>query len=180
MTTRSSTPLALVTLLAAGAALPATAVLATGCATAQPATSSPAVPSGAPPAAEPATPPAAAPAEPAPAPAAAPEPAEPEVYKNTLKWSTASEVDNFGYDVYRGDSENGPFTRINETPIPGAGTTDLPSRYQYVDDTIDPDREYWYYVESISMSGQRERFTPVFKAPPKRKPPTAEPDGAAP
>ncbi len=92
---------------------------------------------------------------------------ENEVYKNTVKWATASEVDNFGYDVYRSQSEEGPFERLNPEVIEGAGTTDEPTRYRYVDDTIDPHTTYYYYVESISMSGVRERFTPIAKVPPK-------------
>lgn len=96
----------------------------------------------------------------------APEP-EPEVYSNTLKWSTASEVDNFGFDVYRGDAEEGPFERLTESPIEGAGTTDLTSSYAYEDTTIDPNREYFYYVESISLQGVREDFTPIIRAKPK-------------
>lgn len=92
---------------------------------------------------------------------------EAETYANTLRWSTASEVDNFGFNVYRGDSEDGPFVRLTEDPIPGAGTTDAPSRYSYADDTIDPRKAYWYYVESLSMGGEIERFTPVFRAKPK-------------
>ena len=94
---------------------------------------------------------------------------EQESYKNTIRWTTASEVDNFGYDVYRAKKEEGPFECINETPIEGAGTSDVPQSYVYVDDTIDPDQEYFYYVESISMSGERARFTPVYRVPPKRK-----------
>lgn len=88
-------------------------------------------------------------------------------YTNTLKWKTASEVENFGFDVYRGDAEEGPFERLTETPIPGAGTVDEPQAYVFVDRTIDPRRAYWYYVESISLDGIRERFTPVFRAAPK-------------
>lgn len=88
---------------------------------------------------------------------------------NTIKWATASEVDNFGFDVYRADSEDGPFKKLNASPIEGAGTTDSPSYYQYVDDTINPRKAYFYYVESISMDGVREHFTPVIKAKPKIK-----------
>ena len=88
-------------------------------------------------------------------------------FKNTLRWSTASEVDNFGFDIYRSDLEEGPFKRISETPILGAGTSDLPSKYSYEDMTIDPRRVYYYYVESISMSGEKEPFTPVIRAKPK-------------
>ena len=83
--------------------------------------------------------------------------------KNVLQWRTATEVDNFGYYVYRAESEDGPFERLNEDPIPGAGTTDEPSSYEFVDDDIDLYTTYWYYLESISMSGEKERFTPVFR-----------------
>jgi hypothetical protein len=192
MTVRPPTPPALA---APAAALALLALLAAGCASSRPATPAPAI--GAPPAAAPeaasppspaapaAPPPAAATAPPEPEAPAQPEPAAPTaesatVWKNTLRWSTASEVDNFGYDVYRGEREEGPFVRLNETPVPGAGTTDLPARYVYVDDTIDPDRDYYYYVESISMGGEREIFTPTFKAPAKRQPSDAAAPGAEP
>ena len=96
------------------------------------------------------------------------ESAQPETrLSNTLRWSTASEVDNFGFDVFRSTEQEGPFETINEDPVPGAGTVDTPSNYVYVDDTIVAGQEYFYYIESISMSGERERLTPVFRAPPK-------------
>lgn len=88
---------------------------------------------------------------------------------NTPRWATASEVDNFGYDVFRGDSEEGPFVKLNASPLLGAGTTDETTKYEFRDDTIDPCKDYWYYVESISTRGAREKFTPVFKAPAKRR-----------
>jgi hypothetical protein len=94
--------------------------------------------------------------------------------KNTVRWSTASEVENFGYDVYRGDSEEGPFVRLTPKPIPGAGTSDEPHKYSYVDKDIDPTKEYWYYVESVSYSGVRERFTPVQKAKAKQPKPEGQ------
>lgn len=93
---------------------------------------------------------------------------------NTPKWATASEESNFGFDVFRGESEDGPFIKLTEDPILGAGTTDEPSYYQFADDTIDPCKAYWYYVESISTSGVREKFTPTFRARPKRGPGSKE------
>ncbi|MEM7349345.1 MAG: hypothetical protein AAF657_00970 [Acidobacteriota bacterium] len=106
---------------------------------------------------------------------AAPSAAAPatEPYKNTIKWTTASEVDNFGFDIFRSLSEDGPFERVNAETIEGAGTTDEPTSYQFVDDTIDPHKAYYYYVESISMSGDREQFTPVGRIRPKISPPEA-------
>ena len=84
------------------------------------------------------------------------------VEPNTVRWATASEKDNFGYDVYRGLSEQGPFERINGDTIPGAGTTDIPQQYEYTDSAIQPGVVYWYYVESISLNGDRQRMTPIY------------------
>ena len=86
---------------------------------------------------------------------------------NRIKWATASELNNFGFDVFRGDGETGQFEKINQDTIPGAGNSDTPSRYEYIDSTIAEGKAYWYYVESISMSGQREKFTPTFQSKPK-------------
>ena len=94
---------------------------------------------------------------------------------NTARWTTASEQDNFGFDVFRGDSENGEFTKLTKEPLLGAGTSDETHKYEFRDDTIDPCREYWYYVEGISTSGSREKFTPTFRAPPKRRAAEAAP-----
>ncbi len=133
--------------------------------------------------AAPAAAPAEAPAAPAPvaeAPAKPPEgecgdqsaiPADQRL-ANTPKWTLASEQDNFGFDVYRGDTEEGEFTKLTKDPIVGAGTTDETQRYQFRDDSIDPCKAYWYYIESISTAGVREKFTPTFQAPAKRSPKT--------
>ncbi len=99
------------------------------------------------------------------APAAAPAPEEP--IFNRLKWSTASEVDNFGFDIYRSLSEEGPFDRLTSQPIPGAGSVDEPRYYEYIDTAIEPGIDYFYYVESISVDGVREKFSPIIRAPAK-------------
>lgn len=83
---------------------------------------------------------------------------------NTLRWTTASEVDNFGFDVYRSELEEGPFERMTERPISGAGTTDLTTNYSWEDTTNDAYTVYYYYVESISLQGVREQFTPIIRA----------------
>ncbi|MFK7829421.1 MAG: hypothetical protein AB8B57_06545 [Congregibacter sp.] len=84
------------------------------------------------------------------------------VRPNVIRWQTQSEVDVFAYDVYRGPSERGPFTPINPQPVLAAGTSDLPQNYRYVDASIAADTVYWYFIESISFTGQRESLTPVY------------------
>jgi hypothetical protein len=89
---------------------------------------------------------------------------------NTARWSTASEQDSFSFDVFRSDTEKGEFAKITKMPLMGSGTTDETHKYEYRDDTIDPCKDYWYYVESTSTKGIKEKFTPVFHAPAKRRP----------
>jgi hypothetical protein len=52
---------------------------------------------------------------------------------NTVRWTTASESDSFGFDVYRAEHADGPFERITPQPVAGAGTSDLVQRYRYED-----------------------------------------------
>lgn len=78
-----------------------------------------------------------------------------------IRWSTASEFENFGYYVYRGLTPTGPFTRVTEAIIPGNGTTSLPQHYRFADSEVEPAIDYFYYVESVDLSGARRRFTPV-------------------
>jgi hypothetical protein len=99
---------------------------------------------------------------------------EQEAPVNRLKWSTATEVDNLGFDLFRSTSEDGLFEKINSEPLPGAGSVDAPSYYVFVDENIDPTIDYYYYIESISFDGVRERFSPIMKAPAKLPKKTGE------
>lgn len=78
-----------------------------------------------------------------------------------IRWTTASELENFGYHVYRSTSPDGPFERLTAEPIPGAGTTDIPHSYSFEDFTAAVGEDYYYYVESIDTSGRTRRFTPI-------------------
>ncbi|NQY91728.1 MAG: hypothetical protein HRT46_08720 [Deltaproteobacteria bacterium] len=91
------------------------------------------------------------------------------VLQNTIRWATASESNNFGFDVYRGDSTDGSFERLTKRPIQGAMETDVPQQYEFVDDTIKEGKTYYYYVESISLNNVRKRFTPVLASKPKHR-----------
>ncbi|MEO6323204.1 MAG: hypothetical protein ABIT01_19830 [Thermoanaerobaculia bacterium] len=106
--------------------------------------------------------PAATPVSTTPTPAAKPPVDSPDP-KITLKWSTASEVDNYGYFVFRGEDEKGPFQVLNERAIPGAGNSEVPRDYRYEDHAVTMGKTYFYYLESVSTMGAKEKFSPVLK-----------------
>ncbi|MDP8268979.1 MAG: C25 family cysteine peptidase [Candidatus Tenebribacter davisii] len=80
-----------------------------------------------------------------------------------INWVTQSESDNIGWNVYRSYSGNfGQASKINSEMIPGNGTTSEPSFYSFTDeDEVCAGFTYWYWLESISGSGETESFGPV-------------------
>ena len=80
-----------------------------------------------------------------------------------INWVTQSESDNIGWNVYRSISYNfGQAEMLNLNTIPGNGTTSEPSFYSFTDEYgVYENSTYWYWVESISSSGETESFGPV-------------------
>ncbi len=69
-----------------------------------------------------------------------------------LRWEAESEVSNVGFVVYRRD-EGGGYRRIKF--IPSAGNTAFPTSYTFIDRDVSPGGTYYYYVESVDISGMR-------------------------
>lgn len=92
-----------------------------------------------------------------------------------LKWSSRSELQSSHYDVYRADSPDGEFAKVNAEPIEAAGISAVPRHYEYTDRGIDPCRTYYYFIEAVSArDGYRVKLTPVIEAKPKREPAAAD------
>ncbi len=84
-------------------------------------------------------------------------------YFPEVSWGTQSETNNAGWNIYR--SENGNIQdsiQVNPILILGAGTTTEPTDYDYIDRyPVYPEQTYWYWLESISESGEIEIFGPI-------------------
>lgn len=83
-----------------------------------------------------------------------------------LQWTTQSEANNFGYNIYRSESENGfennDYIQINLNIIDGMGTCTIPTEYQFVDEfPVIEEITYWYWLESLSYDGDKEIFGPI-------------------
>jgi hypothetical protein len=74
-------------------------------------------------------------------------------FQVTLKWRTESEINNLGFDVYRSESLDGTFAKVNQTRIKGAGTTGTPHSYRFIDESVKVGETYYYYLKDISYSG---------------------------
>jgi hypothetical protein len=92
-----------------------------------------------------------------------------------LQWSTASEIDNLGFHIYRATSEKGPFHRITSRPIPGLGSSPVGASYKYVDGPLTNGVTYYYELEDIETTGRTERHGPASATPQERVTGNTEP-----
>ena len=72
-----------------------------------------------------------------------------------IEWETASEMDTAGFNLYRGDQENGPFLQVNDALIPGADDPITGGSYEFVDSNVTAGTTYYYQLEEVELSGSR-------------------------
>lgn len=80
-----------------------------------------------------------------------------------LEWSTESEFNMVGFDILRGDSDSGPFTKINQSIIPPSIDPVIGGDYQFIDKNVSPGGVYYYILEDIEMDGTRHQHGPVIQ-----------------
>jgi hypothetical protein len=77
-----------------------------------------------------------------------------------LEWTTESERDNLGFFVLRSEALGGDYAQINDAIIDGAGTTALPTDYNYVDRVAEPGT-YYYKLLQVDSDGTTNTHGPI-------------------
>lgn len=79
-----------------------------------------------------------------------------------IKWETANEWDNLGYNLYRATEENGRRAKVNENLIAAQALGGVSgASYEFVDNTIMPATTYYYWLEDVSLAGETSLHGPV-------------------
>ena len=79
-----------------------------------------------------------------------------------IRWRTASELNNAGFNILRSETRAGDFSVINVKGIvPGHGTSSDQHLYSYTDTTAKPNVVYYYRIEDISFEGVRQTLATV-------------------
>ncbi len=81
--------------------------------------------------------------------------------KNILNWRTESEVSILGWHVYRSHERGGTYEKINGEIIQATGGVGTPQQYEYIDPIQNLNQSHYYYIESFSLTGEREHSTIV-------------------
>ena len=91
--------------------------------------------------------------------------ATPKSGKVILQWTTESETDNAGFNLYRSESENGEYTKINESLIPAQGSSTQGASYEFIDNDVQNRKTYYYKLEDIDLNGTSTMHGPVSATP---------------
>ena len=73
-----------------------------------------------------------------------------------VRWTTESELNNAGFNIYRSETRDGEYKQVNTELIAGNGTTGERNTYKWVDPTAKPGVAYYYQIEDVSFAGERE------------------------
>jgi hypothetical protein len=91
--------------------------------------------------------------------------ATPGARKITLKWTTASEIDNAGFNLYRAESTDSEYIKINSSLIPAQGSPISGAAYNYIDNDVQNRKTYYYKLEDIDLNGVSTLHGPVSATP---------------
>jgi len=76
-----------------------------------------------------------------------------------VDWSTETEINTAGFNIYRGESPDGPFdVKINEQLIPPSPDLMTGGKYNYVDNTAQIGKLYYYQLEEVERNGTQTKL----------------------
>jgi len=82
-----------------------------------------------------------------------------------LEWRTGSELDNLGFHLYRATAENGPWTRLTGSLIPGLGSSAVGQAYSWRDSGLANGTRYFYRLEDVDAASKATAHGPVSAVP---------------
>ena len=78
-----------------------------------------------------------------------------------VEWTTESEVNLAGFNIYRSESPDGPYVKVNDTLIPAAPDPIAGGSYSYTDATAEPGVTYYYQLEDVELDGKATMHGPI-------------------
>jgi hypothetical protein len=77
--------------------------------------------------------------------------------KVTLDWRTETETNNLGFNIYRSDTRDGEYIKVNARLIAGAGSDATPHDYSFTDENVVKGFTYYYYIEDVDFTGKTNK-----------------------
>ena len=91
--------------------------------------------------------------------------ATPKFSQVIIQWSTESEIDNAGFNIFRSESENGDYIKVNDSLILSEGTSTQGAAYEFTDKNVQNRKTYYYKLEDIDINGTATMHGPKSATP---------------
>lgn len=78
-----------------------------------------------------------------------------------VEWTTGSEMNTAGFNLYRSSQPGGPFVRINADLIPASSDPLAGGKYKYEDRAVTPGQTYYYKLEDVELGGAKAEHGPI-------------------
>lgn len=78
-----------------------------------------------------------------------------------VEWTTESEVNLAGFNIYRSENRDGPYVKLNDTLIPASPDPVTGGSYTYTDSTAEPGVIYYYQLEDVELDGKSTMHGPI-------------------
>jgi hypothetical protein len=78
-----------------------------------------------------------------------------------VEWTTETEVDLAGFNIYRSESLDGPYAKLNATLIPASPDPIAGGSYSYTDAGAEAGVTYYYKLEDVELDGKATIHGPI-------------------
>jgi hypothetical protein len=78
-----------------------------------------------------------------------------------VRWSTVLEANSAGYNIFRSNSLNGEYVKVNDGIIMSMGQAGSGYSYEFIDIFNAEQSQYYYKIEEISVNGDKAYFGPL-------------------
>lgn len=77
--------------------------------------------------------------------------------KIEIEWQTETEIDTAGFNIYRSETADGEYVRINDQIIPSQSDAVSGASYMFTDYGVERGRTYYYQLEDIEYDNSTRR-----------------------
>lgn len=74
-----------------------------------------------------------------------------------INWSTESEIDTAGFNIYRSLQTDQGFRQLNDTLIGSSSDAVSGAEYSYMDENVIKGKTYYYQLEDVEFDGSTSR-----------------------
>ncbi len=78
-----------------------------------------------------------------------------------VEWTTESEVNHAGFNLYRSENPDGPYVKLNDTLIRASLDPIAGGSYVYTDTTATAGLTYYYKLEDVELDGGTTMHGPI-------------------